>query len=443
MLVASLALAFDAAAAPSSAVPWSQRGLPDWMAGPFAGVGSPLTPARVGALTITLLGLYLLVVLCGSAVRYRWAIAAIVALHVVYLLAPPLLLSDVFNYIAYGQMGLHGINPYAHGPGTLIGQPVYGYTGHLWKRVPSAYGPLFTLASYPLASLGIAGAFWALKVMTALACVATAALACVAAKRLGRSPRAALVLVALNPLVLVYAVGGAHNDLIAAAFLAAAVYLAVSGRAASAGAVAVAAVAIKLSAGLALPFVILGARPRLRAFAGAVAAAVVTVVASLMIFGPAIAKMLDALAVQQRFKWIVVSPTSFVAHYLHLGRPDHLTRQLITAATAAGIVALIARARGGRGWIEGAAAATLVLLATSAWVLPWYIVWALPFVALVRQRALLIGAVGLTGLLLAMQLDHFVLTHASHAHGRELQHRAARADHGGDATRASRTRLRA
>jgi hypothetical protein len=85
---------------------------------------------------------------------------------------------------------------------------------------------------------------------------------------------------------------------------------------------------------------------------------------------------------------------------------------------------LIVRARGGRGGIEGAAAAALVVLATTSWVLPWYIVLALPFAALVRGPTLPVAAVVLTALLTAMQLDHFVVTHASH-HRHAAVHRAA------------------
>jgi hypothetical protein len=133
-----------------------------------------------------------------------------------------------------------------------------------------------------------------------------------------------------------------------------------------------------------------------------------------------------------------------------------LTRDLLTAAAAAVTVMLIVRARGGRGWIEGAAAATLVLLATTAWVLPWYIVWALPFAAVVRRRAVPAAVVALTALLLVMQLDHFVLTHASHRHhhriGRSVRHHrtgsgglqraSAIADQGLDAAVPGRSRLR-
>ncbi len=66
--------------------------------------------------------------------------------------AGPILLStDVFSYIAYARMGVvHGINPYLHGPVAIVGDPVFHYVGHDWLHVATAYGPLYTLLSYPL-----------------------------------------------------------------------------------------------------------------------------------------------------------------------------------------------------------------------------------------------------------------------------------------------------
>src|SRR6202043_885249 len=34
----------------------------------------------------------------------RWVIAAIVAVHAIFFLAPPLALTDIFNYVNYGRM---------------------------------------------------------------------------------------------------------------------------------------------------------------------------------------------------------------------------------------------------------------------------------------------------------------------------------------------------
>ncbi len=43
----------------------------------------------------------------------RWVIATIVAVHAIFLLSPPLALTDLFNYVNYGRMEVvHGLNPY-------------------------------------------------------------------------------------------------------------------------------------------------------------------------------------------------------------------------------------------------------------------------------------------------------------------------------------------
>lgn len=411
-----LRIAIAATADPRFLVPSGRRtGYPRWMRGPLDGLGGPVALHTFLVLMAAMVLAWLVLLVCASWMPI-WSVAAgVVAATLVCALAPPLLSTDVFNYIAYAQMGTHGINPYLHGPIVLLGQPVYGYTGHLWKNVPSAYGPLFTLLSYAFAPLSVAGAFWAFKMLTALAALGTAAFVCAAALKLGRSPALALVLVALNPLVLVYAVGGAHNDLLMELPLAAAIYFVVAKRPAAAGAAAVTAVAIKASAGLALPFILLGARPRRRGLAGAAAAACVIGLPSLLVFGGSLSKMLDALSVQNRFHWIVVSVPGFVGHYAGLAPVDHTARRALAALSAACIVALIIHVRKGRGWIDAGAAATILLLATAAWVLPWYVVWALPFVALVRSRSLALAAAVLTVLLMSMQLDHFALTRSSHA----------------------------
>ena len=87
----------------------------------------------------------------ARAGRSRWSRA----LQLIVFVGPILLSTDVFSYIAYARMGVeHGINPYLHGPASIVGDPVYHYVGQDWKHVETAYGPLYTLLSYPLAPLG-------------------------------------------------------------------------------------------------------------------------------------------------------------------------------------------------------------------------------------------------------------------------------------------------
>src|SRR5262249_59156631 len=53
---------------------------------------------------------------------------------------------------------------------------------------PSAYGPIFTLLTYPLSPLGVPAAFWILKVVAAICSLGIVALVWKIAQRLGREP---------------------------------------------------------------------------------------------------------------------------------------------------------------------------------------------------------------------------------------------------------------
>jgi hypothetical protein len=87
---------------------------------------------------------------------------------------------------------------------------VFGFAGS--KDAVSVYGPLFTLPTYALAPLGVAGAYWVLKLVAAAASLGVVRLVWLGAERLGRDPRAPALLVGLSPLVLAHVVSAAHNE---------------------------------------------------------------------------------------------------------------------------------------------------------------------------------------------------------------------------------------
>ena len=60
--------------------------------------------------------------------------------------------------------------------------------------------------------IGVVASFWVIKGVLALASLATIFLVWKCARLLGRDPVAAIVLVGLNPIVLVWGLGGDHND---------------------------------------------------------------------------------------------------------------------------------------------------------------------------------------------------------------------------------------
>ena len=192
----------------------------------------------------------------GRQVSRLWA--AIVVLVAGFAAAPVLLSHDVYSYVDYARLGvLHGLDPYVHRPAEAPLDPVYVHV--TWTGVVSAYGPLFTLATYPLAWLPVWWAVAALKATAALSVLAIAALVARIAPSRGVSPLAAAAFVALNPLVLIHVVGGAHNDGLAMLAATLGVAAMLSTREASAGAAFLAAFAIKAPAAIAAPFALVSA----------------------------------------------------------------------------------------------------------------------------------------------------------------------------------------
>ncbi len=109
---------------------------------------------------------------------------------------------------------------------------------------------------------------------------------------------------ALNPIYLLYAVGGFHNDFFMLVPMLGAISLLLSGRDRSAGAVLMLAMAVKFTAVLLLPFLLVAAvtRPRrLRVLTGVVLAAVPMIALSLLLFGLTIPNLSDQSALLTDF----------------------------------------------------------------------------------------------------------------------------------------------
>ena len=206
------ALAVTTAAEPSAVIPKAQpHFFPVWLAGPFRGLGPRVSTGVLEALIVAICGCYLVVLRCAAAISSRRLWSAIVLAHLAALLAPPLFSGDVLSYIGYARLHvLHGLSPYAFTPSAAPHDAIYHLFG--WTNLTTPYGPLFTLLTDALVPLGIGGALWTLKGIAALASLATVLAIWRLAPRLGRSRRAAIAFYGLNPLVLVFAVPGAHNE---------------------------------------------------------------------------------------------------------------------------------------------------------------------------------------------------------------------------------------
>ena len=394
LLGALAVLMIDAAAAPSHYVPADSGGWPGWLSGPLGGIGSHLGSATFQALVLIVCGGYALVLSGVRQLPPRALWAAIVLAHLLLFLGPPLISQDVFGYSAFARMGaLHGLDPYTHFPAEASADPVFGFIG--WPFQHSPYGPLFTLASYVTVPLGTAGGLWALKALAGLSSLAAIALTAAAAKRLGRSPAFAAAFLGLNPVLLVLAVGGAHNDTALIMFLALALLLsaATAERAARPRAAALAlagGVGVKLTAGLLLPFLILG-RPRWRERAGVLLAAVAGLGAVAVLgvagFGVHALGFLTAIGEQQQLVATHSVPAE-TARLLGLSGTPGWWRDLWVAGFLVALLFALWRVARGADWRVAAGWTTLALLVSTAWLLPWYAVWPLPLAAVCGDRRL-------------------------------------------------------
>jgi len=414
-VLATAAVISVAAAHTDNLLPESTRPIPAWLAGPFSSANVNLHPGGLIAVLALMFGCYVLAVRAAERLSGRAMLMTIAGLHALVLLAPPLLSTDVFSYEAYARMwALYGANPYLHGPHAIALDPLYPFIDAKWVSTPSAYGPVFTALSYVLAPLSIAASALAYKAIAALSSLAIVALVWNGAGRRGLHPVKAAALVGLNPLLVVYGVGGGHNDLLMLAGLTASVYLLLAHRERASGGTLALAAGVKLTAGLFLPFALaagggLGARNRRRDVAlGAGAVAVVIAAFAFGVFGSGPLHLIGTLRkTQSEGDWHSIP--GLISTKLGLMTAGHVTGVAFGIAFL-GVFAWLVRKvwRGEQDWINGAGWCTVALLIASSAMFPWYVAWLLPFAALGTDRRLLHAAIVITGVVLGVEVLGYI-----------------------------------
>jgi hypothetical protein len=414
LLAAAVEIVLDGAAGHSPLIPKSPD-IAAWLQGSGERLGYRVFLIALLASTGAYAGL---VALAGAAkgvrsgapvISKRWAIVLVGALQLVVFAGPVLLSTDVFSYIAYARMGVeHGLNPYLHGPAAIVGDPVFQYVGQDWIHVATAYGPLYTLISYPLAPLGVVGALWGMKLEALLASAGTLALVWRCARVRGFDPVTAILLVGANPLYVIYGLGGAHNDLIMLLAMMAAVSLTIAGtpsgrREAGAAAAVVAGALVKATVAVLLPFMILSRR-RVWPIVGTLAAVALGALVGYAVFGIHGIDLVAALNRDAAF----VSSDSFATEIAHLfGKPgvfpvDH---DLLKAGLVLIVLHLLWRTWRGYDWVAASGWALLAISVTSTWLLAWYILWPLPLAVVSRDRRLLAATLAVQALFVVHQIS--------------------------------------
>jgi hypothetical protein len=396
--------------------------LPETLHFPSGGLAGALSGAsiniRSGGLISAMLLMfagYIVAVRTAARLSPRAVLGCIAAINALVLLAPPLLSTDIFSYQFYGHMGAtYGMNPYTAGPHVLaLDLPLYSYIGAKWAYTPTVYGPLFTAISYVLAPLSIGANALAYKSIAAASSLGTVALVWKAAPLRGINPVKAAALVGLNPLMVIFGVGGGHNDLLMLVALMAGVYLLLLNRERASGAMMVVATAVKVSAILPLLFAVIsgdsrrGGKLRTGVLMGAVTAAIAVAILSFGLFGTGPLHLPHTLeTVQSRGDWHSVPGLA-----LALGFPT--ASAALSLALGAAFVAILGWLllqvwRDRMDWIVGTAWMTAALLVTTSSLLPWYVAWLTPFVALVTDRRLWRFVMVATGFILALQLVGYI-----------------------------------
>jgi hypothetical protein len=392
MVLAGLAMVLTAAGgADGKVVNASQAGFPRWMAGAFGAFGVSPSKVRFYVLLLVMAACYFVVLACVRSLSVRLAVGAVVVLHLLFLLAPPLLSKDIFNYIQYARLGsVHHLNPYTHGIGAAPFDQAYPYT--CCHHYADPYGPLFTLGTYVIAPLGVPVTLWSLKTLVGLAGLGCVALVWKGARLQGRDPLAPALLVGLNPVWLVLTVGGAHNDLLMELFAVGGIVVWLAGRQAAGAATLVVGLATKISSAVVLPFMVLASDRRLRVLIAAGATALALFALWLGVFGTGAIRGFGGAIGQQQELFSQRSIPQQLGVLFDLGSRPQGIRVPLTLLLIGWVLWLLYRTWKGANWIACAGWATFGVLVTTAWLLPWYVCWLLPLAALGEDRRLRIAA---------------------------------------------------
>jgi alpha-1,6-mannosyltransferase len=317
------------------------------------------------------------------------------------LFAPPLFTRDIFSYLAQGGLPLAGFDPYAVGPEALPG--IFADNVHyFWQDTPAPYGPLFILIAKAVAWVtgdtiilgvvlmrlallpGLLLFVWALPELT---------------RRLGGRVPVALWVAVANPVMVIHMVGGGHNDLLVVGLLAAGSLVALRGRHIGGIALVTLAMAVKASAVIALPFLVLvwaahmsgSQRARIGKAIGAGLAVFVVVFAACTFAAGVSLGWLPALSAPSMIVNWMSLPTA-VGEFTHtlISALVNVPKQpFVNVSRVLGGILLVyiavrqwwAAREGGPDAIRRAGIVLLATAVLSPAMLPWYVSWGMALLA--------------------------------------------------------------
>lgn len=318
------------------------------------------------------------------------------------LFVPPLFSRDPYSYFVQGKLMLAGIDPYTHGAAAMEGWFRAG-VDPMWAETPTPYGPLYLLIERAVVAIAHTP-YWSAVGFRLVAVVGIALIAYFVprlAKRQGINPAAALWLAALNPLVMLHFALGAHNDALMVGLMLAGLHFATSRNVIPAVLLLASAVAVKPIAVVLVPFAALlfvarnaTAVRRISAYAVGGLSVLAVVVALGLATGVGTG-WIHALTTPGEVRTWLSPPTAIgmaiglVGQWLGNYAVDPIAVQsvrlvFIAAALVACAYLLLRPER--RTPIRSAVLAFTVIIFFGPVVQPWYLLWALPLIAVSGLR---------------------------------------------------------
>ncbi len=377
----------------------------------------------------------------GAPLGSLWIAFALWSIPMI--VAPPMFSRDVFSYAAQGEMTSHHLSPYVLGPFSLGSSPYVNPVDPLWGNAPAPYGPLFLFLDGSIARLTGHHQLATVVGLRLLEVVAVALIGVALpwlARGLRRDPGEAFVLGAMNPLVLLTLIGGAHNDAIMTALLVAGIAAAVNRRPWWGLFLCAAATAVKAPAAVGLAYVAwnwkgpgVAWRKRLGPVAASagVAAAVLGVSSLLAGFGFGWVKNLLSNGTVRSWAAPATAVGMALGNTLHAVGLTSISVTTVLSGTrflgllVAGALSLWLLWRGEeRGWVRSLGVSLILVVELGPVVQPWYLAWGLvllaasyrgrehfwllllsitgPFIGLPGGRGLLAGLIHSNPLLIAV-----------------------------------------
>ena len=333
------------------------------------------------------------------------------------LLSVPVFSRDTYSYLAQGALLRDGLDPYAVGP--IENQnPLLDNVSPIWTITTAPYGPAFIMIARLVTTL-VGNHVIAGTMLLRLCMLPGLALLIWATPRLARHLSAdvpiALWICVLNPLVIIHLMGGVHNEMLMVGLMTAGIALTFERHHVAGITLVAVAVAVKATAGIALPFLVWvwmrhlrerrGYRP-LPAFAAAGGASVLIFVAVFAVLSGAAGVglgWLTALAGSVKIiNWLTI-PTA-AANLIHavggLFFPVNfyavlqVTRLIGIVVIAVSLPLLWWRYRqNDRAVLTGIGWAMVVVVLFVPGALPWYYSWPLAVVAPLAQSRPAVAAI--------------------------------------------------